>query len=322
MLLGVSHSTVLRRLEAAESALGSELFVRRPDGRHELTPAGQDAFDTSEQLEELVAGMERRIRGRDLELAGSVRVTMLGTFLPVMWPDLVAFSDRYPQIDLAVTGGYTFADLSHREADVALRVIGEPSPDLVGRKLATCAVGVYGSAAYLATKPAKTRLRDHDFIGWSTPDSAFSQWITMNVPGARIRGRIAGDWQIEGAVNAGVGVTIMPCMLGDSHPDWRRVQLVEDISAPVWVLTHRDLRATVRMRTFRDYLADCVIAKRDLIEGRCPVTTPLSTGGAGRAAAAAPSAAAGRRPAGASRRAGSRGARTRPGNAPRMASSR
>src|ERR1043165_4517620 len=104
-LLGVSHSTVLRRLEGAEESLGTELFVRRPDGRHELTPAGQDAFDTSEQLEELVAGMERRIRGRDLELAGSVRVTMLGTFLPVMWPDLVADSDRYPQIDLAVTGG-------------------------------------------------------------------------------------------------------------------------------------------------------------------------------------------------------------------------
>src|ERR1043165_10140820 len=59
-LLGVSHSTVLRRLEGAEESLGTELFVRRPDGRHELTPAGQDAFDTSEQLEELGARCEEQ----------------------------------------------------------------------------------------------------------------------------------------------------------------------------------------------------------------------------------------------------------------------
>src|SRR5688572_831394 len=88
--LGVSHSTVLRRLEAAERALGTELFVRRPGGRHDLTPSGQDAFDTAEHLEELIGGMERRILGRDLELAGPVQVTMPSTMLPALWPDLAA----------------------------------------------------------------------------------------------------------------------------------------------------------------------------------------------------------------------------------------
>src|ERR1043165_9530610 len=190
-LLGVSHSTVLRRLEAAESALGSELFVRRPDGRHELTPAGQDAFDTSEQLEELVASMERRIRGRDLELAGAVRVTMPAWMLPLLWPDLVAFGERYPQIELSVAGGLAFADLAHREADVAIRIIGEPSPDLVGRKLAMCECGIYGSAAYLATKPANTKLRDHDFIGWTT-SVGFSKWIEAHEPAAPHRARLPG----------------------------------------------------------------------------------------------------------------------------------
>jgi DNA-binding transcriptional LysR family regulator len=277
--LGVSHSTVLRRLEAAEAALGTALFTRRPDGRHDLTPSGQDAFDTAEQLEELVGGMERRIGGRDLELAGPLHVTMPATMLPSLWPDLAAFADRYPRIELAVSGGFGIADLAHREADVALRIIGEPAPELVGRKLATVAVGIYGSNAYLATLRPRARLDEHAFIGWSLPNMVFARWIAGNVPAAQIRCRVSSDAQLEAAVSAGVGVSLMPCMLGDSHADWRRVRLVDEIAAPLWILTHRDLRATVRMRAFRDYLAEAVLARRALIEGRRPVArAPRGTG--------------------------------------------
>ena len=37
---------------------------------------------------------------------------------------------------------------------------------------------------------------------------------------------------------------------------------------PLWILSHQDLRATVRMRALRDVVADAVTAKRDRIEGR------------------------------------------------------
>lgn len=268
--LGISHSTVLRRLETAERALGTELFVRRPSGQHELTPSGQDAFDTTEQLEELVTSMERRIHGRDLELAGSLVVTMPAMLLPAVWKDLAAFSDRYPQIALSVASGYSYADLAQREADVAVRLTQQPSAELVGRKLATAETGIYGSKSYLATMPRRARLEAHAFIGWSSPDIAFSRWIRDHVPDAPIRCRVSSDAQLEAAVNAGVGVSLMMCTLGDTHPDWRRIKLVPELATPLWILTHRDLRATVRMRAFRDYLAEVLVAKRDLIEGRRP----------------------------------------------------
>ena len=277
--LGVSHSTVLRRLDAAEHALGTELFVRRPDGRHDLTPSGQDAFDTAEQLEELVTGMERRIQGRDLELRGPVQITMPAMLLPVMWPELAAFTDRYPQIVLGISGGFAFADLAHREADIAVRITDQPSPELVGRKLCMGAVGIYGSAAYLATVPRNARLDEHAFIGWGLPNMAFARWIREHVPRARIRGRVSVDSQLEGAVSAGVGVTLLMCALGDSHQDWRRIALVPELATPVWILSHRDLRATVRMRAVRDYLAEALLAKRDLLEGRRPIKAPRATRG-------------------------------------------
>src|SRR5215510_8147494 len=74
--LRVSHSTVLRRLDAVEASLGARVFDRGPTGRYVLTPAGEDAFQTAQHLEEQVQVMERRIHGRDLELAGPLHVTM------------------------------------------------------------------------------------------------------------------------------------------------------------------------------------------------------------------------------------------------------
>jgi DNA-binding transcriptional LysR family regulator len=268
--LRVSHSTVLRRLAAVEASLGARLFDRDPAGRYEPTAAGQDAFDTARQLEELVQVMERRIQGRDLELRGPLHVTMPAAFMPVFATDLARFCDTYPNIELSVAAGLGMADLAYREADIALRITPAPSPDLVGRRLATVAVGVYGSTDYLAGHPARTPLDKHVFIGWhaSMAHTVFARWIATHVPRARIRCRLAQDWQAKEAIDAGWGLALAPCALGDSQPHWRRVRLARDLATPLWILTHRDLRATARMRTCRDFLAEAVAAKRDLIEGR------------------------------------------------------
>ena len=52
-VLGVSHSTILRRVRELEEAAGVQLFVNKGDG-YEATAAGQDVFDTATQLEEMV----------------------------------------------------------------------------------------------------------------------------------------------------------------------------------------------------------------------------------------------------------------------------
>jgi len=271
--LKVSHSTVLRRLEAVEASLGARLFARDPTGRYELTAAGQDAVDTARQLEDLVQVMQRRIQGRDLELKGPLHVTMPSPFMPVFAPELARFCDRYPNIELSVAAGTGMADLAYREADIALRITGAPSPELVGRRLVDVAVGIYGATSYLETRPARTPLEKHDFIGWhaSLAHMVFARWMAEHVPRARIRCRVAQDWQSRDANDARWGLGLVPCALGDSQPHWRRVRLLRELATPLWILTHRDLRATARMRACRDFLAEAVLAKADLIEGRRPV---------------------------------------------------
>src|SRR5690349_13246117 len=89
--LGVSHSTVLRRLHALEGAVGVQLFVDKGDG-YEATPAGQDVFETASSLEEAVTNLERRVGGHDLRLTGPVRVTVPDPFAPLLFPIFSEFS--------------------------------------------------------------------------------------------------------------------------------------------------------------------------------------------------------------------------------------
>ena len=72
-------------------------------------------------------------------------------------PDLKAFQDAHPRVELEVETSYAMADLSRREADVAVRCTNSPSEDLVGRRLMHHASAAYASLEYLT----RARPREH-----------------------------------------------------------------------------------------------------------------------------------------------------------------
>jgi DNA-binding transcriptional LysR family regulator len=264
--LGVSHSTVLRRLRDLEGATGVRLFEKKAEG-YETTPAGQDVFDTASELEEVVLGLERRVAGRDLRLSGEVRLTLPDPFAPLLFPILGEFAEAHPGIEVTIALGTDYADLAHRAADVAVRIASDPPADLVGHRVCVAGVGVYGSSDYLARR-ASTRLDALDWIGWA-PESemAFARWMRAHVPSARVALRVSAGWGLREAVDAGAGVALVPCALGDTRQNWRRIALVPEAATPLWVLTHRDLRTTARVRVLRDFLVDALGSRRSVIEG-------------------------------------------------------
>ena len=264
--LGVSHSTVLRRLHALEAAAGVRLFEQKADG-YTVTPAGQDVFETACELEELVIGLHRRVAGRDLKLSGPVRVTLPDPYAPLLAPIMRDFSRAHPGIDVTLLLGTGYVDMAHREADIAIRVAADPPPDLIGHRICAAGVGIYGSKAYL--KGRSTRRREAlDWIGWAHDSQMFfARWTREHIPDERIALRLSAGWGLRDAVDAGTGVAIMPCGLGEAMPHWKRVELIGGAAAPLWVLTHRDLRTTARVGLLRDVLVDALRQRKDLIEG-------------------------------------------------------
>jgi DNA-binding transcriptional LysR family regulator len=69
-VLGVNHTTVLRRVNAFEERLGLRLFERLPTG-YILTSGGAELIEAARLMEDTVAALERRLAGQDRRLSGN-----------------------------------------------------------------------------------------------------------------------------------------------------------------------------------------------------------------------------------------------------------
>jgi DNA-binding transcriptional LysR family regulator len=253
-VIGSSHSTVLRRLSALEESLGVRLFHRRSDG-YELTPSGERARDAALMLEDRMHDMRRQVQGGDARLSGHVRVALPDAFLPLLLRALPRFEAVYPSIELELVTSTRYVDLHRGEADVAVRIAQSPDESLVGRRVADAGVAVYGSRKY-ARRVGARALSRLDWLGWERGGSSvFGRWIDEHVEAGRIRLRVSGVPDLERAVDADLGVTLMASPLGEARRTWHCFRRLKDMDTPVWVLSHQDLKTTARVRAVRDFIS-------------------------------------------------------------------
>ncbi|MEM7080681.1 MAG: LysR substrate-binding domain-containing protein, partial [Pseudomonadota bacterium] len=150
------------------------------------------------------------------------------------------------------------ADLTRREADVSLRVAYDVSDDLVGRKLVQMSQAAYCSRSY-ADRLVDNQGEGLHFIGWHEPEGALSApWLQESFyPKATLRHRVSELVPLVTLAAAGMGMAYLSCNLGDRHPQLVRAPFQKPLAyRSLWLLLHRDLRSTARIRIFVDFLAD------------------------------------------------------------------
>ncbi len=259
--LGVSHATVFRRLGAVEARLGARLFERARSG-YTPTAAGEDVAAAAARMADEVAGIGRRVAGRDLRPAGMVRVTTTDSLLQgVLSPIFARFRREYPEIALEVAVSPALFSLAKREADVAIRPTDSPPENLVGRRVGRIAQAVYGRVADFGGGAAAV---DLDSQSWVGPDERMGyrqleRWMARSGHASRCLYRVDGTLGMLAGVADGLGVAVLPCYVADADP--RLVRLGAPVAAleiELWLLTHPDLRRAARVRAFNDYVADAL----------------------------------------------------------------
>lgn len=266
-LLGVNHSTVSRRINAFEQKLDVRLFDRLPSG-YVLTPAGEDMLSSARRIEEEVNTLDRKVLGRDAQLGGQIRVTMPAPIVNIITPDFVAFTKTYPGIELELLVSYEEFNLSKREADVAIRITDNPPDHLVGRKILKYTKSVYAAKIYLDDYLVSGNTELLNWIGW---DSATDdRWIKKSeFPTIAIHHQLPDAMTQLAAIKAGLGMTILPCFMCDVEPALQRVPPAEIIPAyDIWLLTHKDLRDTTRIKVFMNFMTDAIRRHRSLLTGK------------------------------------------------------
>lgn len=261
--LGQSQPTLSRRLAALEAAVGQPLFERSPRGLM-LTPAGHalrgPALEMQAQLTRMRAALDRHAR----TLAGTVRITasdMVSQHL--LLPALRGVRQAHPEIQIELAPGDQVADLLRREADIAVRMFRPREPALIARRLADQPVGLYAHRDYLARHGPVTQdtFTRHHWIG---PDqgelmirgfAAAGHAVTRDFFAIRTD-HSALAWQ---AVREGLGIGAGLQVVAARHPELVRV--LGEIAVPplaCWLVVHRELRGTPRLRTVFDALAQAL----------------------------------------------------------------
>ena len=255
--LGVSNSTVVRRLEVLEAAIEGRLFDRTPDGLL-ATALCEELLPIAKTVEDTISDGQLRLTGRDALLAGKLKVS-IADFKPVnqlLFRSLNEFSKAYPRIQLDVRSSNDKVDLSRREADFAIRGLKleeRPPKDIVGVKLGLLTMGLYVHKTLLAD--ARLGKRELNFI-----DS--SQAAPAGLPTAADLGinvRHAVDTPIarlDAVANQMRVAALACCSVADAgFKDVVRLPNTESVPHRyVWLLYHKDLRQSARIRALFKHL--------------------------------------------------------------------
>lgn len=269
--LGVSHSTIVRRVERLESDLGATLFDRDFTG-YRPTAAGETLLESAQRAEDAILTADRQLRGQDARLSGEIRLTtsdIIANYF--LMPELCDFTQQYPDIDLSVLVSYDVFDLARREADVAIRFIGggrSPPEDLVGRRLVTASSCYYATEQYLENHDPCVENSTARWIGWGDLER-FPDWVRQSAfPNAPAYGHFNNAMLQASAAQAGLGLAALPCFVGDVLPGVVRIPGCEPYANwDIWMLSHPDLRDAARHRTFRAFVADVFERKRGILLG-------------------------------------------------------
>lgn len=267
--MGLTHSTVFRRLNAIEKKTGVRFFDRLPHG-YVMTESGEAAKRFGERMESEMHALGREILGRDMRLQGKVRMTapegLATTLLP---PVLAAFHREHPDVSVELIVSSFALDLALREADIALRVTNSPPDTSLGRKICGFGNNLYASPAYLQTR-RNTPLTEH---AWIMSEGSID-WIIPMIWKKRSRAEeqiVMSSNSIMAAVDAaraGMGVVTLPSFLGDPDPALETVpHRLDDLQLELWVLTHPDLRHTARVKVLMTHVHTGLGEQSRLLEG-------------------------------------------------------
>lgn len=274
--LGVQHSTVSRRLRALEERLGTHLIERKSSG-YELTEAGEELQLAASKIEVEILEFEGARGGDDKGATGELRVSAINNMASsVLMPIFARFSEAYPTIELHVLVTNKFVKLSERDADIAIRLTNTPLDTLIGTRLTTVTSAVYGSRDYC------TRLQlgaaEEKWLGVECCGLHVS-WTKDACPDTTHNFYVDDTMLTLAALKAGAGLAYLPCFMGDSEPSlvqFRPPEPQHDLG--LWLVYHRDLRRTQRVRLFREHMLREIGKVRALFEGQLPVEAATNRG--------------------------------------------
>lgn len=259
--LGVDSSTVFRSLQRIERGLGVVLFERSRRG-YSPNELAQALAEQGERLEAVLEAASSALQTEPAQVAGTVRLTTTDTVLHgLIGPALGPLKQLHPLLSFDISTGNELANLTRRDADIAVRATRRPPQHLVGKCIGPVRVALYagaGSGVTLADVEAER-------VAWVAPDEALPehpsvQWRRKRFPKVAPLYKVSSILSVADLVGQHLGVGLLPVFLAERQP--RLLRLTDEIAecqTELWLLTHAEARHQRRVAAVYSYLAQHVV---------------------------------------------------------------
>lgn len=260
--LGMAQPTLGRQVDGLEQELGIVLFERVGRGLT-LTPSGLELLDHVREMGQAAGRVSLTALGQSQALEGTISISASETYAAVLLPPIIAkLRQREPGIRVEIVVANHASDLRRREADIAIRNFRPTEPDLVAKKIGDADAILYATPDYIArighpTKPYD--LRHADFINMDRSGMMLKGLNTLGLGLTEANFPLLTEsylvmWEL---VRQGAGIGILDAHIGDAEPDVQRVlPNLEPLTFPIWLVTHREVTTSRRIRMVYDFLTE------------------------------------------------------------------
>jgi len=260
--LGQDGSTVFRALQRLERGLRQALFERSRTG-YRPTELALALAAQAEQVEAALEAARLAARALPEQVSGKVRITTTDSVLQgLVGPALAPLAAAHPLLEFEIDTANALADLTHRDADIAVRATRRPPQHLVGKRVGLLTLALYCPRKGQATWRAEVDAGRAAWIGVddALPGHPSVAWRRRHHPKVTPRWRVDSIVAAQELVAQGHGVALLPTFLAGARRDLAALtEPLAETANELWILTHRDSRHLRRVSTVFTHLARTVV---------------------------------------------------------------
>jgi DNA-binding transcriptional LysR family regulator len=259
--LGMAQPTLGRQVDGLEKELAIVLFERVGRGLI-LTPSGLELLEHVRDMGHAAGRVSLAALGQSQAIAGTICISASETYAAVLLPPIIAKLRRLePGIQVEIVVSNQASDLRRREADIAIRNFRPTEPDLIAKKIGNAEACLYATPGYIEslghpTKPCD--LRQADFINLDHSGMMMKGLNTLGLGLTEANFPLMTEsylvmWEL---VRQGAAIGILDAYIGDADSAVRRVLPdLQPLTFPIWLVAHRELTTSRRIRMVYDFLA-------------------------------------------------------------------
>jgi len=260
--LGLSQPTIGRHIQALESELGANLFIRTIKG-FEPNASAMRLFEQVKIAQNSLSEAAILGEGSNTRLSGAVRITASTITSHYILPRMLAqIREQFPSIEIELVPSDSAENLLMRECDIAVRMFRPTQLELISRKIGQSPMTCCAHTHYLERKGTPKDIKDLyeiDLVGFDRSDLLLSiaKQLGFDLQRSHFALRTDSQTAMWEMIKAGLGVGFAQTVLVDGEPEIEAI-LPQLVIPPlqIWLTTHKELFTSARIRVIYDRLGE------------------------------------------------------------------